>query len=763
MQSFVNLFPEIAEKETRIMHVFRRSKEIPLPPDEYVFAEYYCDEKGCDCRRVMICVQAMKARRIMATISLGFDSMDPDAGPFLDDLNSQSSHSNLFLHYFLNMINEDSAYLKRLQQHYVMFKEKIEKKPYNGKPFERPGTVVRTAKEPLPLDLPTLSETPRVGRNAPCPCGSGKKYKKCCLNKTAGNKTSFGPKTTAGGKKVSTPPALKDGPAGELADDMDFTKVRNMVETVSSRLSAAKPDPLTTNEMKTLEENPKLVFALLSVLIAAYGGKKGEKQRGVPYNAMLILMEEALTQLRYSVERKRPWAMDAARKIQKEMAEKVLQISVDVRVQGDILQAFHASGLKINPEIQEKAGELAEYYGRFQNEADPSRFKRLSQNAAKGAKGSAFVLYEQMVPNLAVLSREAKLAALFEMVRTGNSLMGEMAVLMLLYPDPEMRMPLATLLDNVLLPENITPKAFRWMIGFRNWLPKKERPGVDRLIKKARRARIDCAAMPQYRQAMIYASAFDGSGMQLISGISQKQRFSQVVSVLVRQGEGIRELHVDPKVTKSERKAHLRRIEGNPASLKVDLNYLKKLVSHFIYVGQQENAVPPPGLLKAAENLAGEYWYPVAVDFEKEITFLEAQLPAEFGNKAKVREVLENSRQWPEMPFGHSWFEDDAEVDKCVRTFAGRSGEKPGGIRQAQKMILKFIIEGKRRDWGERMLWMALRSLLCLDRNPLPWAPFMIVSRELLSGTPLRDIPLMESVAERSAWSGLRRLGEFPQ
>ncbi|MHC4336845.1 MAG: SEC-C metal-binding domain-containing protein [Planctomycetota bacterium] len=23
-------------------------------------------------------------------------------------------------------------------------------------------------------------EQPKVGRNAPCPCGSGKKYKKCC-------------------------------------------------------------------------------------------------------------------------------------------------------------------------------------------------------------------------------------------------------------------------------------------------------------------------------------------------------------------------------------------------------------------------------------------------------------------------------------------------------------------------------------------------------------------------------------------------------
>jgi hypothetical protein len=40
-------------------------------------------------------------------------------------------------------------------------------------------------------DLPDESgtvrhEMPRVGRNDPCPCGSGKKYKKCCLRSSAG-------------------------------------------------------------------------------------------------------------------------------------------------------------------------------------------------------------------------------------------------------------------------------------------------------------------------------------------------------------------------------------------------------------------------------------------------------------------------------------------------------------------------------------------------------------------------------------------------
>ena len=28
---------------------------------------------------------------------------------------------------------------------------------------------------------PFVRTSPKVGRNEPCPCGSGKKYKKCCL------------------------------------------------------------------------------------------------------------------------------------------------------------------------------------------------------------------------------------------------------------------------------------------------------------------------------------------------------------------------------------------------------------------------------------------------------------------------------------------------------------------------------------------------------------------------------------------------------
>jgi len=34
-----------------------------------------------------------------------------------------------------------------------------------------------------PTEKQMARKPPRVGRNEPCPCGSGKKFKKCCLRR----------------------------------------------------------------------------------------------------------------------------------------------------------------------------------------------------------------------------------------------------------------------------------------------------------------------------------------------------------------------------------------------------------------------------------------------------------------------------------------------------------------------------------------------------------------------------------------------------
>ena len=51
--------------------------------------------------------------------------------------------------------------------------------------YDPPAPIRRQDPQPVPFEQPvteTLEASPRIRRNDPCPCGSGKKFKKCCKN-----------------------------------------------------------------------------------------------------------------------------------------------------------------------------------------------------------------------------------------------------------------------------------------------------------------------------------------------------------------------------------------------------------------------------------------------------------------------------------------------------------------------------------------------------------------------------------------------------
>jgi hypothetical protein len=54
--------------------------------------------------------------------------------------------------------------------------------PSLADPSDRPSD---TTAAPSPIGVATRTPAPKVGRNDPCPCGSGKKHKKCCLESLA--------------------------------------------------------------------------------------------------------------------------------------------------------------------------------------------------------------------------------------------------------------------------------------------------------------------------------------------------------------------------------------------------------------------------------------------------------------------------------------------------------------------------------------------------------------------------------------------------
>lgn len=218
LSNFYQAFPKLAASELRTLTVASGSG-LAVPADRYVCHELYCGDRGCDCRRVIVTFFAERQGEAVAHISLGFDSADELAGPFLDRLNPQASYAPELLRMFTVMINSDPDYLARLQRHYVLYKERCEGRPYAGPAFEKPGAVKRVAADHPPMSslLNRLRPQPmtpvrrpaKVGRNDPCPCGSGRKYKQCCMVQQGPSKTGAAPslpvstgRSGSGGRKA---------------------------------------------------------------------------------------------------------------------------------------------------------------------------------------------------------------------------------------------------------------------------------------------------------------------------------------------------------------------------------------------------------------------------------------------------------------------------------------------------------------------------------------------------------------------------------
>ena len=161
MEPFHARFLDIAKKETRGI-IIPPGKNIPA--GEYFLTESYCNDNDCDCRRVFINI--IHNENMVATIGYGWENlkfyeewigdklMAVDVkGPILELGGQQSPYSEELLKLFKEVMVHDTTFIERLKKHYAMFKSSKKKK---------------------------------IGRNEHCPCGSGKKYKKCGLDKDTG-------------------------------------------------------------------------------------------------------------------------------------------------------------------------------------------------------------------------------------------------------------------------------------------------------------------------------------------------------------------------------------------------------------------------------------------------------------------------------------------------------------------------------------------------------------------------------------------------
>jgi uncharacterized protein YecA (UPF0149 family) len=172
------LMPEDAEitsikekikKESKVLNSLRRLQQ-DSSIDE-IFTDLFdseihkCDQKGCvDCElkqfdiEMGIIIHINELRKEIHKIRDNYPELYDLKADFFGSILDPRKERRLF-----------ETYNKRLQKYMKEYPEF----------FENDDEIVEDD-EFIISNQPVIREEEKVGRNDPCPCGSGKKYKKCC-------------------------------------------------------------------------------------------------------------------------------------------------------------------------------------------------------------------------------------------------------------------------------------------------------------------------------------------------------------------------------------------------------------------------------------------------------------------------------------------------------------------------------------------------------------------------------------------------------
>jgi len=141
-QPFYDLFPETAERETRTITVLKDS-DWDLPAGDYSFLEMFCNETGCDCRRVFFYVMSSLRKDVEAVVTWGWETPDFYAewmndddpqiiaqlkGPVLNLGSPQTPRAPAILDLCRKVLLSDQEYVERVKRHYRRFRDKIDGK-----------------------------------------------------------------------------------------------------------------------------------------------------------------------------------------------------------------------------------------------------------------------------------------------------------------------------------------------------------------------------------------------------------------------------------------------------------------------------------------------------------------------------------------------------------------------------------------------------------------------------------------------------------
>ncbi|HSN55291.1 MAG TPA: SEC-C metal-binding domain-containing protein [Candidatus Sulfomarinibacteraceae bacterium] len=140
---------------------------------DYLIEDYYCINPACDCRKVHIgFFERIESPRNKIDIWQRFRAAFTLEGQFEEITLCEKG--------WRDAASVARAWREHFGERFAIFRERYEQIKAIGRrsmPSPRPVKIVKYASQE-PLDASPTGI--RIGRNDPCPCGSGRKFKRCC-------------------------------------------------------------------------------------------------------------------------------------------------------------------------------------------------------------------------------------------------------------------------------------------------------------------------------------------------------------------------------------------------------------------------------------------------------------------------------------------------------------------------------------------------------------------------------------------------------
>jgi len=693
-----------------------------IPKGSYGFIEFYCTDKGCDCRRTTLFVLNEKMQE-KAVISMGFDPDDDLAGPFLDDFHKQSPYAGQLLDIFVELINEYPEFLVSMHRHYREVRTRIEGKKYRGKAFPKPGTFELCVTDPPELPGGFMDIMKAMGAAGAVESPQLKKKKDTTVSSNGIRGLADRYYATRDQSRFDIHHAIQDELRRHILDHNTFAQeIADLLVELFSDLST---------DDDRIDTALRLLFDILEILrVELERGRPGSRER-------IELLQNTLAQKIY-VECGVTNLCAAVSHALLQSRIELLPVLHEANSQRLLLDA-HSTGLRDSPPEEIMAGV----------------FKSIEDMGVN----TPFEALENMLQLLALGNPEMQTALCGEMLQAGSVLVRDTAALMILHPIPEVRLGVSRMLAHG--SSNITPETLRRLIITRNWFPEEIRKNIDQAVTTARRARIECAPLPKSLAATIYASPVDGAFAQSFMAVVPNGKGHLSCSVLLKRGIGVADSFIIPLQTKKELKSFLDMMKLEGAFLETSIEYFDQRLCHGLAEGAALGNAPNFWLAHVAEVLGKDQWKATVFDARHELALMRAELergkPELLSNKSR-RKALINSADWcDEHHFAASWFEDDAEVDKVIAAVFKKKGNKPDAEWSAVNVILESILEKRRQVWLERLTLNAL-WLKASKKPPLPWHQMFHLAEIVADrGFPLAEIPLMETIAIQSLGAYLSR------